>query len=81
MLIRATRKLWAAMRRPLAIWLCALCLGAGACAGEGSDSMQEVRHISVSIARPPDEVYEFASDPRNLPRWDGSRTRRSAKCG
>jgi hypothetical protein len=23
----------------------------------------------VTIARPPDEVYEFASDPRNLPLW------------
>lgn len=28
-----------------------------------------VQHISVYIARPPAEVYEFASDPRNLPRW------------
>ena len=24
---------------------------------------------SVYIARPPAEGYEFASDPRNLPRW------------
>jgi len=31
--------------------------------------MHDVRHISVYIARPPAEVYEFASDPRNLPRW------------
>ena len=31
--------------------------------------MHEVRHISVYIARRPAEVYEFASDPRNLPRW------------
>jgi hypothetical protein len=31
--------------------------------------MPEVRHISVYIARQPAEVYEFASDPRNLPRW------------
>ena len=31
--------------------------------------MHEVRHISIYIARPPTEVYEFASDPRNLPRW------------
>lgn len=31
--------------------------------------MQDVRHISVFIARRPAEVYEFASDPRNLPRW------------
>ncbi len=31
--------------------------------------MNPVQHISVSIARPPADVYEFASDPRNLPRW------------
>jgi len=27
------------------------------------------RHISTSIARPFSEVYEFTSDPRNLPLW------------
>jgi uncharacterized membrane protein len=26
-------------------------------------------HISVSINRPADEVYEFASNPENLPKW------------
>lgn len=31
--------------------------------------MHEVQHINVSIARRPADVYEFASDPRNLPRW------------
>lgn len=31
--------------------------------------MRDVQHVSVSIARPPADVYEFASDPRNLPRW------------
>ena len=31
--------------------------------------MHDVHHISVSIALPPAEVYEFASDPRNLPKW------------
>ena len=31
--------------------------------------MHDVEHISIYIARPPAEVYEFASDPRNLPRW------------
>ena len=31
--------------------------------------MQDVQHVSVTIRRPPAEVYEFASDPRNLPRW------------
>jgi hypothetical protein len=29
----------------------------------------EVRHISVSIDRPPAEVYRFASTVENLPRW------------
>lgn len=31
--------------------------------------MHDVQHISVYIARRPAQVYEFASDPRNLPRW------------
>lgn len=31
--------------------------------------MHGVRHISTYIARSPDDVYEFASDPRNLPLW------------
>jgi len=31
--------------------------------------MYDVHHISVYIARRPTEVYAFASDPRNLPRW------------
>jgi hypothetical protein len=31
--------------------------------------MHDVHHISIYIARRPPEVYEFASDPRNLPRW------------
>ena len=31
--------------------------------------MHDVQHISVYIARRPAEVYEFASDPRNLPPW------------
>ncbi len=29
----------------------------------------EVRHVTVSIARSVDEVYAFASDGANLPRW------------
>jgi hypothetical protein len=37
-------------------------------AGAGGP-MHDVRHVSVSIARRPGEVYEFASDPRNLPAW------------
>jgi uncharacterized protein YndB with AHSA1/START domain len=28
-----------------------------------------VRLVSVSIARPPGDVYAFAADPENLPRW------------
>jgi hypothetical protein len=31
--------------------------------------MTESRHLSVSIDRPLPEVYAFASDPQNLPRW------------
>ncbi|WP_018140029.1 SRPBCC family protein [Thioalkalivibrio sp. ALJ7] len=31
--------------------------------------MAEVVHISVYIARPPEDVYAFASNPRNLPLW------------
>ncbi|MET0789035.1 MAG: SRPBCC family protein [Cellulomonas sp.] len=31
--------------------------------------MTESRHLSVHIDRPVDEVYAFASDPANLPRW------------
>lgn len=31
--------------------------------------MHEVRHISITIARPADEVYAFAANPANLPRW------------
>jgi uncharacterized membrane protein len=26
-------------------------------------------HISVSINRPADQVYEFTSNPGNLPKW------------
>jgi Polyketide cyclase / dehydrase and lipid transport len=31
--------------------------------------MRDVHHISSYIARSPSDVYEFASDPRNLPQW------------
>jgi hypothetical protein len=30
---------------------------------------QQVRHISVSINRPPRSVYAFVSNPENLPKW------------
>ena len=29
----------------------------------------QVRHISVTINRPPNEVYSFVSNPENLPKW------------
>ncbi|WP_242361767.1 MULTISPECIES: SRPBCC family protein [unclassified Anaeromyxobacter] len=32
-------------------------------------TLHEVRHVSISIDRPPGEVYAFASNPENLPRW------------
>lgn len=31
--------------------------------------MHDVKHISIYIDRLPDDVYEFASNPENLPRW------------
>src|SRR4051812_2964902 len=31
--------------------------------------MSESRHISVHIDRPYDDVYEYVSDPSNLPEW------------
>lgn len=33
------------------------------------DRLDFVRHISVSIACSPGEVYAFASNPENLPKW------------
>lgn len=41
--------------------------------------MNDVQHISVSINRRPSDVYEFASDPRNLPRWAAGLTRSDVK--
>ena len=34
-----------------------------------NESLLEVRHVSVSIDRPPDAVYQFAANPENMPRW------------
>jgi hypothetical protein len=31
--------------------------------------MHPTKHISLSIRRRPQEVYDFASNPENLPRW------------
>lgn len=33
------------------------------------DDMFESRTLSVPIARPPDEVYDYVADLGNLPRW------------
>lgn len=32
-------------------------------------TLLKVRHVSVSIRRSPEEVYAFASNVENLPRW------------
>jgi hypothetical protein len=50
-----------------------MCVGAcvlvsGGCS-EAGRSVHDVQHISIYIARRPADVYEFASDPRNLPLW------------
>lgn len=31
--------------------------------------MNEVQHVSIYIARRPSDIYEFASNPKNLPLW------------
>jgi len=51
------------------ISILAVVLGAGACTEKQGDPMHDVQHLSIFIARNPVEVYEFASDPRNLPQW------------
>ena len=42
-------------------------------------SMQDVEYISIHIARRPADVYEFASDPKNLPRWAAGLARSEVK--
>lgn len=41
--------------------------------------MHDVQHLSIYIAVGPTEVYEFASDPRNLPRWAAGLARSQVK--
>ncbi len=41
--------------------------------------MYEVKHISIFIDRLPDDVYEFASNPENLPRWAAGLARSEVK--
>lgn len=31
--------------------------------------MNEIQHVSIYIARRPSDIYEFASNPKNLPLW------------
>lgn len=54
------------MKRILALLVVAACLLGAESAPSG---VLEARHVSVSIERSPEDVYRFASDPRNLPRW------------
>ncbi len=38
----------------------------------GRDAMittYQVRHITVSVNSPPGKVYDFVSNPENLPKW------------
>jgi hypothetical protein len=53
----------------LSLVACAHSLPATAEGGNPMTTLQPVRHVSVSIARAPADVYAFASDPTNLPRW------------
>ena len=56
-------------RQRLATGLTVLLLAFAACTSGGSKPMRDVQHLTITIARPPAAVYEFASDPRNMPRW------------
>jgi uncharacterized protein YndB with AHSA1/START domain len=52
--------------RAIALFTVAL----AACGGGSSmDGLLEVRNISVSIQRPPGEVYAFITNGDNVPRW------------
>ena len=44
-------------------------VGLAGCAEKQGDAMRDVQHISIYIDCSPNEVYAFAADPRNLPRW------------
>jgi uncharacterized protein YndB with AHSA1/START domain len=56
-------------RTRAAACLCILGALLAACTTTRRHPMSDVEHVTVTIARPPAEVYAFASDPRNLPRW------------
>jgi len=62
----------------LKIWffsLISISLASFACAGKHNHKELSMtfmaKHISVSINRPATQVYEFASNPENLPKWTG----------
>jgi len=41
--------------------------------------MNDIQNLNIYIARRPNEIYEFASDPRNLPRWAAGLARSQVK--
>jgi len=41
--------------------------------------MRNINHVSVYIARPPSDVYEFASNGENLPQWAAGLARSQVK--
>ena len=41
--------------------------------------MPNVHHLTVTINRPPAEVYDFVADPRNLPQWAAGLARSSVE--
>jgi len=41
--------------------------------------MNDVQNLNIYIARRPNEIYKFASDPRNLPRWAAGLARSQVK--
>jgi hypothetical protein len=56
-----------------ALWLCPACNQARAAGsptgGKTMTTLLEVNHVTVSIDRPPAEVYAFTSQVENVPRW------------
>ncbi len=54
------------------VTLLSLVVAAPGCVPKGAVNVMPsspVLHLSVSIERPPADVYAFVVDPRNLPRW------------
>ncbi|HEX6812782.1 MAG TPA: hypothetical protein VF384_14245 [Planctomycetota bacterium] len=43
--------------------------------------MHDVHHVSVYIDRHPSDVYEFAADPKSLPRWAAGLARSDVAAG